>query len=454
MLSLFVKFENFLDRHIHPSIHNSKDHETIFKARLMMGASLLYTMVAVIPELIEVCTYTSSLKIVLNFTDIIITVSVCLALKYWGHVKTIANIAAVALLGLIFAIIIEDPKFSIILVGWFTILNFFSVVICTPIFSRIILLSTVCFIPWFFLFYYKGSDLQFLSGTEYAVHLCLQLMTMNLISFVTGWIYNYSRRTAFEKYLIYRKRLDEHQIKSFHGVKLASLAQLTDGFAHEIRNPLAIILGSAERIKIGTKNLDGQKADQVNYATERIVAATKRIDSLISTLGKISIRNPDDKPELIPFEDIMEDIMQFFQKQLEDSKAELMVGPITQDVVFLCIRHDFYQILLNIISNAFEAISKLSERWIRISAEEKDGKIFLAITDSGRGIPTDFQEKIFDPFFTTKRVGEGTGLGLSISYFLAKNNKGEVFLDAKSPNTKFVIVLPSHNSSQKIGEIT
>lgn len=99
------------------------------------------------------------------------------------------------------------------------------------------------------------------------------------------------------------------------------------------------------------------------------------------------------------------------------------------------------QVLVNVIGNAIDAIAGLSEKWIRVEVYDKNDKVFFTITDSGKGIPLEIQEKIMHPFFTTKGVNIGTGLGLSISKSIIEEHGGFLNYNVSSPNTQFVFEL-------------
>jgi C4-dicarboxylate-specific signal transduction histidine kinase len=100
------------------------------------------------------------------------------------------------------------------------------------------------------------------------------------------------------------------------------------------------------------------------------------------------------------------------------------------------------QVLLNLISNACDAIAERDEKWIRIGAERKNGLVSIYVMDSGTGIPETVREKMFQPFFTTKEIGKGTGLGLSISTGILDAHNGSLSIDSTKPNTCFVVQLP------------
>jgi C4-dicarboxylate-specific signal transduction histidine kinase len=102
------------------------------------------------------------------------------------------------------------------------------------------------------------------------------------------------------------------------------------------------------------------------------------------------------------------------------------------------------QVLLNLLSNAFDAVSALSEKWVRLTVTQEEQKLIIKVIDSGNGIPSDIAEKIMQPFFTTKVIGKGTGLGLSISRGIIESHEGALFYDPSEKNTTFVIELPIH----------
>ena len=100
------------------------------------------------------------------------------------------------------------------------------------------------------------------------------------------------------------------------------------------------------------------------------------------------------------------------------------------------------QVLMNLLSNAFDAVDNQSNKWIKIEIKLIADKAILRMIDSGTGISGAVRSKMFDPFFTTKEIGKGTGLGLSISKGIIEEHGGDLFIDTDHPNTCFVIELP------------
>jgi signal transduction histidine kinase len=108
---------------------------------------------------------------------------------------------------------------------------------------------------------------------------------------------------------------------------------------------------------------------------------------------------------------------------------------------------ELQQVVLNMISNACDAMPDGGEFVIKTGFSKDEKKVIMEYSDSGRGIEKETLDRIFDPFFTTKEVGKGVGLGLSVSYGIIKNHKGEITVDSEyGKGTRFRIFLPALRS--------
>jgi signal transduction histidine kinase len=106
-----------------------------------------------------------------------------------------------------------------------------------------------------------------------------------------------------------------------------------------------------------------------------------------------------------------------------------------------CVASQINQVLLNILTNAAQAIAEFGV--IRVTTRASEAHVDIHIRDNGRGMPEDVRKRIFDPFFTTKAVGEGTGLGLSISYQIVRQHNGLIDVRSKEgKGTEFIVRLP------------
>jgi C4-dicarboxylate-specific signal transduction histidine kinase len=100
-------------------------------------------------------------------------------------------------------------------------------------------------------------------------------------------------------------------------------------------------------------------------------------------------------------------------------------------------------VLINLLSNAYDAVENQPTRRVRVGARASGGDIEITVADSGPGVPTEIASRIMEPFFTTKEIGKGTGLGLSLSAGIAAAHGGRLTLDRAAPETCFVLALKS-----------
>ncbi len=224
--------------------------------------------------------------------------------------------------------------------------------------------------------------------------------------------------------------------KLIQSSKLASLGVMSAGIAHEINNPLAIIMSSMELV---TKYQDAP--EKLAPLMERVKKSTDRIARIVRGLKKFS--RTGDGPEFAhhSFAVICEEAL-----LLTESKSKTHGVPVTFECLtkaeINCDEVEIEQVLVNLISNSVDAVKDNEEKWIRVVAEEDAKTVIVRITDSGKGIPKEVKEKLFEPFFTTKDVGEGTGLGLSITKGILDTHGASIALLEAKPNTCFEIRFP------------
>lgn len=236
-------------------------------------------------------------------------------------------------------------------------------------------------------------------------------------------------------------RVQNERIKTVAAAKLSALGEMAGGIAHEINNPLAIIQCRAEKIVRGIER-GMLELHQVKSELSAVLTTTERISNIIRGLRKVAREGDKD-----PFLDttpraIIEDTLGFCAEKLKAASIDIKVEGEALDTLFECREVQISQLLLNLISNAKDAVAELPARWIRIEARDTGDRIQIAVTDSGAGIDPALRERLMEPFFTTKEVGKGSGLGLSISDGIAKEHGGSLTIDAKSRNTRFVLDVP------------
>ena len=242
-----------------------------------------------------------------------------------------------------------------------------------------------------------------------------------------------------------RKAEMEHQrALIISSSKMASLGEMAGGVAHEINNPLAIISGNAWRLE---KELTADAPDLTRARESVAVVAdmTKRIAKIVRALHTFARDGSADLPEETSVQSLMSQVEALCTERFKAHGVALSIVFPDCPLELSCRTVQISQILVNLLNNAFDAVSEQPSgagRWVRLEVAAVTGAVTIAVTDSGGGIPAAVAGKIFDPFFTTKPVGKGTGLGLSISASIAKDHGGTLILDQTGPNTRFVLTLP------------
>ena len=227
----------------------------------------------------------------------------------------------------------------------------------------------------------------------------------------------------------HEKMIEKHQMRM---EQLNVMAQMASGLAHEIRNPLSIIVTSVE-----TLLKDEIPEEDKKKMLEFILEETNRINVM---LNKILSLNFEIKPDIrsIDIQEIFKKLKAFLQYKLKDRKIEYEIEN-GQPLRINTDENMLFQILLNLSLNSIEAMEEGGK--ISIDYAKKGNVVCIYFCDSGPGIPPELREKIFEPFFTTK--SSGSGLGLTVTKKLVEKLQGNLeFLDYTGGCT-FLIEIPA-----------
>ncbi len=257
------------------------------------------------------------------------------------------------------------------------------------------------------------------------------------------------------------KKRDDHaaQLNSqlMQASKLASIGELSAGVAHEINNPVAIIMTERQiLLDQMTHSVVEDKAfkEQFFASMEQIAVQSQRCKRITHNLLRFS-RRTRSMIEDIDLNHFLGEVVELMEREAKTSGIKFIelfdsqLRPIQSDPSQL------QQVFLNLITNAIDAHEGKSYGSIRISTRHDamvDG-VFISIADTGSGIAQKDMDRIFDPFFTTKPVGKGTGLGLSICYSIIKQLGGDITVRSElGEGTEFVIFLPAKMPIKKYEE--
>ena len=235
----------------------------------------------------------------------------------------------------------------------------------------------------------------------------------------------------------------EQELRALQASKMSSLGEMSAGIAHEINNPLAIIIGKAEGIR-GLVQSPDMNTEQVIRNIDVIEKTANRIAKIVRSLRAFSRDGQKDPFETSSVSEIVNEALTLCHSRFLNHGVELTFSEISEDLLFDVRSVEISQVLLNLLNNAFDAVASLDEKWVRVDVKDRDREIEISVTDSGSGIPADVREKMAQPFFTTKEVGAGTGLGLSIATGIVQSHSGTITVDTLSPNTRIVVRLPKN----------
>ncbi len=235
---------------------------------------------------------------------------------------------------------------------------------------------------------------------------------------------------------IEQRRLMDKQMAQAE--KLASIGQLSAGIAHEINNPLGIILGYTQLL---LRNEGNEEERQDDLRT--IVKHARSCKLIVEDLLNFA-REPEPKKSFIDIHGVIDEVLNFIQhhSNLDDtqivSEFDPRVPPLELD------EKQIKQVLINLIMNAQHAVGNNGTIKVITKFNSGDKKLFIKVIDTGYGIEKKNLSRIFDPFFTTKPTGEGTGLGLSVSYGIIKNHGGDISVESEpGKGSTFKITLPT-----------
>jgi PAS domain S-box-containing protein len=230
-----------------------------------------------------------------------------------------------------------------------------------------------------------------------------------------------------------QRRLEAQLVQS---EKMAAIGQLAAGIAHELRNPLAIVMNVLYDLRARVDGSDRDVNDGLRIAEEEI----GRAQAIIKNLLEFS-RESGAELERLDLNDLVRRTLRLLEQYLESSNVA--VSAELGDVP-ACVANDnaLRQILLNLVTNAVQAMPRGGRLVIR-TARQRHDRVRLEVQDTGVGIPKAHLKDIFNPFFTTKAPGQGTGLGLFVVHAILQRYGGEVAVASElGVGTTFTIELP------------
>jgi len=251
--------------------------------------------------------------------------------------------------------------------------------------------------------------------------------------------------------------LQQAQEEIIRSEKLASVGRLASGVAHEIGNPIGIVLGYLGLLK-GSDLNDEERRDFIN----RIEKEIGRINRTIRNLLDFS-RPSKGEMKVVSVHKIIGDMVDILKPQTVVSDSEIVFDKGAKKDTVLADPDKLKQVFLNLSMNAIDAMGAHQTKnesqkntlsiQTSLSPETKTdkrvnkSKIHIEFIDNGSGIPAEDLTRIFDPFYTTKEPGKGTGLGLSVSLRIIEDIGGDIKVKSEpGKGTKIIVILPIHET--------
>ena len=243
------------------------------------------------------------------------------------------------------------------------------------------------------------------------------------------------------------KELESAQEKLIHAEKLAAVGRLTAEIAHEINNPLTIIIGGTQLIMSRLSD----KKTEFKLQLERVLRNARRCKTISSNLLGYG-RTIDEKNEVINVCDLIREAIEAVGYQYDMSTIDVALNCKKRDNVKISVKRDaLLSVFVNLIRNARQAIKERGR--LTVTIKNKDTKwLCIKIHDTGIGMSKEQIAKLFHPFVTGWKEGEGIGLGLATSFKIIKTYGGNMVAESagEGKGTTFTIILPCSLQEKKI----
>ncbi|MBL9158151.1 MAG: PAS domain-containing protein [Verrucomicrobiales bacterium] len=299
-----------------------------------------------------------------------------------------------------------------------------------------------------------------------------RLLVVGISEDITEQVKSREQLERLNRHLVQaNQELQQTQMQLIQAEKLESIGRLAAGVAHEVKNPLALLLLGVDYLSQGIEPDD----PNVEKILQQMRDAVERADRIVRGLVDFSSQRSLSR-EPTQLSRVIDEVLLLVKHELTRSNTKVNVR-IEKDLplVFLDMSK-FEQVLINLIINAVHAMAGVESKLIKIRARSEsleevvknqgarkrevfrsgDRVVILEIIDNGHGIAPSDANRLFDPFFTTKATGVGTGLGLSVARRIVELHGGELTLEnrEKDPGAVARLILPTKLETAKVRTVT
>lgn len=231
--------------------------------------------------------------------------------------------------------------------------------------------------------------------------------------------------------------IESQRLAMISSAKMSALGEMAGGVAHEINNPLTIINGKVSIIKHSmVKNPD------ISWLLEQLSGienTVDRINKIIKGLRAFSRDCSRDEKKPTQVGDVISETLDLCREKFSKYGIDIIQHG-DPSLLIICRSVEISQVLMNLLSNSFDALENRPDKWVKISILNKGNNVEILYCDSGDPIPKEIQQRMFEPFYTTKEVGKGTGIGLSISKGIMEAHGGSLTYVADQAHPTFKLI--------------
>jgi signal transduction histidine kinase len=276
-------------------------------------------------------------------------------------------------------------------------------------------------------------DLGFYAGRIYGLLAATFVLTVLLVE--NGKLYFELDRQNRSLEAIVHERTE----RLLQSEKIATMGSLLAGVAHELNNPLAVVLGQTHLLR------ESVQEPRIAVGVEKIMTGAERCVRIVRNFLALARQETPERTQ-VGLNGVVEDSVELLAYELRNDNVEVVLRLADDLPILWADGHQLQQVLVNIITNAHHAVRQrpADARMISITTWS-DGvlQVHVEIADTGPGIPSEIRGRLFEPFFTTKPVGQGTGLGLSLCRGIVDEHGGTITVESEpGQGTTFEIMLP------------